>query len=98
MENDVMFKLIERLPLNSRYQLEHFIIHLINQAKVNEIVIDLNDIGSIIASDFDEPLKEFHDYMYNVDLKFIEKIERLTIPLQNELESITDEMLETIKK
>lgn len=70
-----MFKLIERLPLNSRDQLEHFIIHLIKQAKENEIDIDLSDIGSIIASDFDVPLKEFHDYMYKVDLKFVEKIE-----------------------
>jgi hypothetical protein len=53
MENDVMFKLIERLPLNSRYRLEHFIIHLIKEAKESKIDIDLSDIGSVIPSDFE---------------------------------------------
>jgi hypothetical protein len=46
-----------------------------------------------MATDFDEPLKEFHDYMYTMDIKFIEKIEALPIPMQNELEMIAERML-----
>ncbi len=95
MENDVIIKVIEKLPLSSRYQVEHFIIKLINEAQRNGAKIDLSDVGGVLmATDFDEPLKEFHDYMYTMDIKFIEKIEALPIPLQNELEMIADEMLE----
>lgn len=95
MENDVIIKVIEKLPLSSRYQVEHFIIKLIGEAKENGIKIDLSDVGGVVmASDFDAPLKEFHDYMYTMDIKFIEKIEELSIPLQNELEMIADRMLE----
>jgi hypothetical protein len=54
-------------------------------------------IFSYMAEDFDAPLKEFHDYMYTMDIEFIEKIEKLPVPLQKKLESITDEMLADIK-
>ncbi|MDB5146878.1 MAG: hypothetical protein JWQ57_898 [Mucilaginibacter sp.] len=98
MENDVLFKLIDKLPLNSKAQVEHLVIHLIQKAKDDLVEIDLSDIkGGIMAEDFDAPLKEFHDYMYTMDIEFIEKIEKLPVPLQKKLESITDEMLTDIK-
>jgi hypothetical protein len=47
-----------------------------------------------MSTDFDEPLKEFHNYMYTMDIKFIEKIEALPLSPQDELELIADRMLE----
>jgi hypothetical protein len=95
MEYQALFKLIEKLPFTSRCQVEHFVIHLINKAKEDLIPIDLSDVGgTMMSEDFDAPLKEFHDYMYTMDIKFIEKIEALPLPLQDELELIADRMLE----
>jgi len=56
----------------------------------------LKGFVTYMADDFDAPLKEFHDYMYNIDIEFIEKIERLPVSKQRELEAIVDTMYEKL--
>ena len=95
MENDVLFSLIEMLPHQSKCQVQHLVIHLIQEAKDANLIKagQLEGLGSIMADDFDAPMKEFHDYMYNMNIEFINKIEKLPLKKQMELEQITDKML-----
>lgn len=53
---------------------------------------------AFMADDFDAPLKEFHDYMYHISIEFIEKIEKLPLNMQQELEEIVNTMGEKVKK
>ena len=75
MENDVLLKLIEKLPNSSKCQVQHLVIHLTQEAKDANLIKagELKGLRSLMADDFDAPMKEFHDYMYNISIKFIEK-------------------------
>jgi hypothetical protein len=53
---------------------------------------------AFMADDFDAPLKEFHDYMYHISIEFIEKIEKLPLSMQQELEEIVNTMSEKVAK
>ncbi|OOQ58616.1 hypothetical protein [Mucilaginibacter pedocola] len=99
MENSELFEAIEKLPYHSKCQVQHLVIKLVREAKQDPYYAErFKDIGGLMADDFDAPLKEFHDYMYTMDIDFINKIEKLPVASQMELEAITDEMLVNLKK
>ncbi len=52
----------------------------------------------LVADDFDEPMKEFHDYMYGISIDFVEKIEKLPVSKQKEIKALVDEMLADMEK
>lgn len=98
MKNSLLFELIEKLPNHSKYQVQHLVIKLVGGAKQDPYYADrFKDIGGLMADDFGAPLKEFHEYMYTVDLDFVNKIEKLPVGLQKKLETIADEMLANLK-
>lgn len=97
MENSVLLEVIEKLPYHSKCQVQHFVIKLVGEAKQDPFYADRFKGISLLASDFDAPMKEFHDYMYTVDLDFVNKIEQLPVLAQKKLETIADEMLADLK-
>jgi hypothetical protein len=92
MKDIELFDLINKLPPIAKYQVQHLVIHLAKKEKAAGAE-NFKDMGFSMADDFDRPLKEFHDYMYNIDIEFIDKIEKLPFVKQNELEALVDEML-----
>jgi len=96
MDDSLLFELIEKLSSISKWQVQHLVIHLVKKAKEGGSEA-FKDYRSLIADDFNEPMKEFHDYMYEISIEFIEKIEKLPVSKQNELEALVDEMIEKIK-
>lgn len=100
MENDVLLSLIEILPYKSKCRIQHLVLDLINEAREANVIKDeeFEKYQFTITDDFNEPIKYFHEYMYNMDIEFINKIEKLPLKKQMELESITDEMLAGISK
>jgi len=100
MENSELFGMIEKLPPDSKKEVEDLTLSLAGET--NEIPTGRGFGGmkgfiTYMADDFDAPLKEFHDYMYHISIEFIEKIEKLPIEMQDEIESLVDEMLKKIK-
>jgi hypothetical protein len=92
MENKVLFELIEKLSFRSKCQVEHLVINLVSEAKEGGSK-EFDKFGILIAEDFDAPLKEFHEYMYDIDIEFINKLEKLPLKLQLKLEEEVDQML-----
>jgi hypothetical protein len=98
MESNELLALIEKLPPESKKKVEDMVESL--APKSNEI-LPARGYGAwkgfitYMAPDFDAPLKDFHDYSYNISLEFVEKIERLPTVMQQELEAIVDEMTKT---
>jgi len=78
MENSQLIQLLDKLPFNSKCQVQHLVIKLVKEAKQDPFYADaFKDTGNLVADDFDAPLKDFHDYMYTMDIDFVEKIESL---------------------
>jgi hypothetical protein len=92
MEDTLLFDLINRLPPIAKYRVQHLVIHMVLQEKQGGAK-NFDDIGTLLADDFNAPLKEFHDSMYNIDIEFINKIEKLSFVKQNELGALVDNML-----
>lgn len=101
MENNELLEMIKNLPPGSKKEVEDLVETLSN--KKDEVSTGrgfgaLKGIVAYMADDFDAPLKEFHDYMYHISIEFIEKIEKLPVDKQQEIEALVDGMLEKIKK
>ena len=41
-------------------------------------------------------MKEFHDYLYEISIELIEKLEKLPVSKQHEIEATIDAILENI--
>jgi hypothetical protein len=98
MESNELLELIEKLPPDSKKQVETLVESLAPKAEKVSIGRGYGAWKGFItymAPDFDAPLKDFHDYSYNISLEFVEKIERLPTVMQQELEAIVDEMTKT---
>ena len=97
MENSVLLEVIDKLPYHAKCQVQHLVIKLVGEAMQDPFYADRFKGHSLMADDVDAPMKEFHDYIYTVDLEFVNKIEKLPVLAQQKLETIADEMLAGLK-
>jgi len=98
MSNQQLLEIYNALPYRFKCQVQHLIIHLIIETREAGVNLDqIEKLGVIMADDFNAPMKEFHDYMYNMDIDFLNKIEKLPLKFQNEIEGKVDELLKRLE-
>jgi len=106
METGTLEKKIAKLPDELKLKVEGYVDALMEneQHSISPDVKNKKGYGSMkglikyMADDFDTLLKEFHDYMYHISIEFIEKIEKLPLSMQQELEEIVNKMTEQSAK
>jgi len=92
MDDSKLFELIEKLPHIPKCQVQHLVIGLVIREKEGGST-DFDQYNVLMADDFNDPMKEFHDYMYTISVDFVNKIEKLPISKQKIIEKMVDEML-----
>lgn len=88
MDNSELFELIEKLSFHSKCKVQHLVIELVAKAIADSESMGLPDIFGkriFMANDFNEPIKDFHEYTYTISLELVNKIEEL--PLVSKLKS-----------